>query len=152
MHAAALCGAGSVALVLSGCAGDADPRAGPGPLHGSPPLTTIDVPRELHDRTQAAAKGPGTLSITDECVSLVQADGTATTIVWVEGRVSFDEKTRTITFLDISDEQFVLRDGDRITLGGGGYSRDDAVFPFIHGPHESCPEPMWLTGVLSRGE
>lgn len=66
----------------------------------------------------------GTLRIADRCVFL-EADGSATLLVWPRGETNWDASTGTIQFQNRSGELIELRDGQSVSLGGSGTILED---------------------------
>jgi hypothetical protein len=64
----------------------------------------------------------GTLRITDECVFLEDRDAEQSLLFWSADRVTWSAESHSITFRNVDGSTVTLRDGDRVTFGGGGDS------------------------------
>ena len=68
----------------------------------------------------------GTLRIDDSCVT-VEANGERLLVVWPSDSTQWDPDAHTITYGATDDEaDVVLRDGDTMKVGGGGWAAGEA--------------------------
>jgi hypothetical protein len=135
----------------TGTAGVADPTvSNPGQPWG--PLSVVPGAG-----SGAEALIQGTLRITDDCVFLDER-GDDVLLVWPADRTTWTPETGTISF-DRTDGQAVpLRDGDEVTLAGGGSSVDEggmeaadwvAALEWVSEPPLACvTDTRWVIGDL----
>lgn len=98
----------------------------------------------------------GVLEITEECVRLVHPDGTSSRIIiWIQGAAIWNPADRSIAVQSSEGDDLNLRDGDAITLTGGG--GPDATLEragrWVRRPSDACRPSSWFlaAGVsLSR--
>lgn len=105
----------------------------------------------------------GVLRITEGCVTLETAGGDSELLVWPADRAEWDPATRTIRFTNPPfGPQFTLRDGQPVSLGGGGDSAAEggvaaaewvASIDWVAAPDLSCPmEIRWfVSSVAAQG-
>jgi hypothetical protein len=104
------------------------------------------------------ARFAGTLAITTECVLISSGDegDRPRTVIWTEGRVSFDAASESITFVapTSAGEPTVartFRDGDEVELGGYGRSAAEGpIWDYVQPPGESCPPDIWHAQLASH--
>ena len=105
----------------------------------------------------------GLLRVTDRCVLLETAGGESELLVWPADRTRWDEATGTIQFTNppVGDE-FTLRDGQPVSLGGGGDRTDEggvtaaewmASIDWVAEPDPSCPMDIrwYVSSVVAQG-
>lgn len=108
------------------------------------------------------ALSAGRLRITDACVYLEGAGDERSLLVWPADRTAWSADSRTINFKNLDGSTVPLRDGDQITLGGGGDSDAESGIPakewirrteWVAAPASSCPaEVRWSVGdVIGDG-
>jgi len=107
-----------------------------------------------------ATTGPGTLSISADCVTF-QGDGAtgADTLVWGSDRTSWRPKNQRIVFEHHQHGTTRLSDGDRVSFGGMALEQDLLEASeglsvwleesWVQPPDPSCPEAMWLVGEVA---
>lgn len=100
------------------------------------PLATWDPSKS--DVFPHASSGEGTLEITSGCVLLIHASQTSTILVWPEP-TSWNASSQVIDFVDVHGERLELRDGDKISAGGAGYSLVES--PKYRGEYVLPPDP-----------
>jgi hypothetical protein len=95
----------------------------------------------------AAALFGGTIRITDTCVLLIGAGNEESILVWYEGRTRWQAGAQQIVVENRNGGDVIVRDGDQVTLSGGGDSEAEGGLPgdqWIEGidwvarPHPSC--------------
>jgi hypothetical protein len=100
----------------------------------------------------------GTLRITDACVFLEEPGGNIALLVWPADRTAWNAEEQAITLENLDGSAVTLRDGDPVSLGGGGDSvaesgvsgeewvrQTDWVAP----PAPSCPiDAHWYVGEI----
>lgn len=105
----------------------------------------------------------GTLRITDTCVVLETAGGESELLVWPADRTRWSAADGTIGFTHAERGQLTLRDGEAISLGGGGDSAAEGGVPgaewaasvdWVAPPDPSCPmEIRWyVSEVVAQGD
>lgn len=103
----------------------------------------------------------GTLRITDDCAFLEGA-GSSAILVWHDQRTTWRPEAREIAFRNHDGRQVTLRDGDQVSLGGGGDSTLEGDKPaaewiagidWVSKPDPSCPlEDRWfINDVVTPG-
>lgn len=88
-----------------------DPRWGP--------VAAVDVSGSNMELEAILA---GTIRITDSCVFVVDAAGDQTFLVWPGDRTRWDPSMKAVLFADRAGGVAALRDGQLVSLGGGGSS------------------------------
>lgn len=102
----------------------------------------------------------GVLRITDRCVTLETAGGESELLVWPADRTRWDQATRTIHFTNPpAGPDFVLRDGQSVSFGGGGDSAAEgggssaewaASVDWVAAPDPACPMDIrWYVSAVS---
>lgn len=110
-----------------------------------------------------AALNTGVLRITDRCVFLESAGGDSELLVWPADRTRWNAADGTIGFAQPEWSQLTLRDGEAVSLGGGGDSAGEggvsgaewaASVDWVAPPDASCPmEVRWYVGeVVAQGD
>lgn len=93
----------------------------------------------------------GTLHVTDRCVLIETFDGEVALLVWPADRTTWNSD-ESVTLQDLDGGAVTMRDGDVVTLGGGGDSAreggrsgDDWTTrsDWISAPAPSCPDDGW---------
>lgn len=117
-------------------------------LLGTPvtPLPTAEWGPLAVARTpeQPAARGAGTVRITETCVGLVDPIGRGALLVWPVDRVAWLAADRAVSFRNLDGSVHLLRDGDDVVLqgGGGGVGADgqpaDRRFDWVAPPDPGC--------------
>lgn len=108
------------------------------------------------------ALSAGRLRITDACVYLEGAGDERSLLVWPADRTAWSADSRSINFKNLDGSTVPLRDGDQITLVGGGDSDAESGIPakewirrteWVAAPASSCPvEVRWSVGdVIGDG-
>lgn len=100
----------------------------------------------------------GTLRITDACVFLEEADDEHSLLVWPADATEWSAELRAITFENRDGSTATLRDGERVTFGGGGDGVEESGIPgrewvgrieWVAPPASSCPiEARWGVGEV----
>jgi hypothetical protein len=97
---------------------------------------------------QPAARGPGTLRITETCVALIRPDGRGALLVWPADRVAWVAAEDAVRFRNLDGTVHVLRDGAAVVLQGGGDSVEpDALerrFDWVVLPDPACSFPEYF--------
>ena len=115
------------------------------------PSTTVDNPvvtREFDDNSPTLdipAQGV-TLVLEGTCLALAEGpSGGSVTIVWPEGRTSWDAETEAVTMTRGEGEDLVATLGDQIQLRG---ETTDSTrnFSWATKPADDCPTQYLLTG------
>lgn len=135
--------------------GDGSPGAGAsasatqtwGPLAVVPP-----------SRGFGEALAAGTLHITDTCVFLEEAGDDLALLVWPADRTTWNADERAVIFENVDGSTVWLRDGERVTFGGGGDSVAESGIPgeewanrteWISRPAASCPiDARWTVAEV----
>jgi hypothetical protein len=100
-----------------------------------------------------AGAGPGRLAFGESCVLLQGESGTGTTLIWRDGQAQWDGMGKRISFREVTGEQLVLSEGDRVMLGGydptGG---GPPLAPWVVQPGPDCPTQWWVVhSAVLRG-
>jgi hypothetical protein len=114
------------------------------------PMAVVHDPgREALD----AGLGPGRLVFGEQCVLLQGESGPGTTLIWRDGQAQWDGTAGRINFREVTGEQLVLADGDRVMLGGYDPTGDGPpLAPWVVQPGPACPTPWWVVhSVVPRG-
>ena len=127
-----------LALFVSGCSLGGD--GGWGPL------------AVLESDGYDLARTEGTIRITDTCVLLENGDEVAL-LIWPADRTRWNASDGTIEFETLSGRTVTLASGQRVALGGGGWSAAEASNPdheallagidWISAPDPACPTDTW---------
>jgi hypothetical protein len=121
-------------------------RAAPGGTWG--PLAVVA------DDYGAAALLPGTLRISDECVTLTDNGGDAVLLVWPADRTAWFAEHKEIGFRNRDGTAMTLRDGDAVAFGGGGDSSSEgglggqawvSSMDWVAEPDPDCPLDVRFT-------
>jgi hypothetical protein len=100
---------------------------------------------------QPAARGPGTLRITETCVALIRPGGRGALLVWPADRVAWVAAEHAVRFRNLDATVHVLRDGAAVVLQGGGDSVEpDALerrFDWVVLPDPACSFPEYFLVV-----
>ena len=102
----------------------------------------------------------GVLRVTDQCVTLETAGGESELLVWPADRTRWEEATGSIRFTNPPvGPDFVLRDGQSVSLGGGGDGTAEggtsgaewaASIDWVAAPDPACPmEVRWYVSAVS---
>ena len=83
------------------------------------PIAAVNVGES---NMQLEALLAGTIRITDSCVFVEDAVGDQIFLVWPSDRTRWDPSTRAVLLADTAGTIAALRDGQRVSLGGGGSS------------------------------
>lgn len=102
-----------VLLAATSCGGGATEGESPGTRWG--PLAVADI------ENGPEALTAGIIQITDSCVLLDEGDESVL-LVWPQARTTWRSQDGVVGFVTGSGERVVLRDGDRVTFGGGASS------------------------------
>jgi len=103
---------------------------------------------------QPAARGTGTLRITERCVAIIGSDGRGMLLVWPADRVAWVAADHAVRFRNLDGTVHVLRDGAAVVLqGGGGAIGADALerrFEWVALPDPACsfPEYFLIANVI----
>lgn len=106
------------------------------------------------------ALNTGVLRVTERCVLLETAGGESELLVWPADRTRWDDATGTIHFTNPpAGDEFILRDGQSVSFGGGGDSAAEgevfgaewaASVDWVAAPDPSCPmEIRWYVSAVS---
>lgn len=96
----------------------------------------------------------GTIKITDDCITWEVDSNKSYTLIWYEDSATFDSARREVTFTTPEGElfsspkgkQFKIKNGDKVSLGGGLLGKERVRF--IVPPCPDCPTLYWLvTGI-----
>jgi len=128
--------------------------ASPAQPPGSTPATWGPLAvRPPEDGSDTAAL-QGTLRITDSCVYLESA-GELVFLTWLADRTTWDDVTRTITFVNFDGVVVTIGDGTHVELGGGEAESDISAEEWINErdwvapPDSSCElERRWGVGIV----
>lgn len=143
------------AAVLVACSAGAGPSISDRPAAGDGwgPLAVVPPSQGSDD-----ALAVGILHVADACVSLEGADGEKALLVWPSDRTRWDAATRAIGFTNFDGESVTFRDGDRVSLGGGGDRTEESGLSgqdwverlqWVAPPDASCPlESRWFVGEV----
>lgn len=122
-----------------------------GPLAVVPPLQGFD-----------AALAVGALHITDVCVFLEETGGDQSLLVWPADQTTWEAAARAIHFTNVDGTGVTLRDGDRVTFGGGGDSTKESGLSgaewverleWVARPDPSCPiDVRWSVNEVVTGD
>lgn len=139
-----------VAVLGVGACGTSATQGGDGTDWG--PLTVAEGPASGNE-----ALLTGTLEITDECV-FMRTGNDRTLLVWPSDQTHWSAASQTIRYTARGDVR--LREGDRLSVGGGGWSIADAgqddpkwagSTEWASEPKPSCLTPSrWFVGSLAR--
>lgn len=134
--------------VLPGCTGDGGDQDRTSAPWG--PMSVANAPDVSFQHKIFG--GSGTLRISKECVILrrdssgQQKEGDEVTLVWRSGQVRWDSEAEAIVFDKPGGGPGVrLRDGDTVTVGGGGGPNPEWLAP----PHPSCPKQRFTVHEIS---
>lgn len=104
------------------------------------------------------ALATGTLHITETCAFLEEAGDDLAMLVWPAGRTTWDQDKRSITLENLDGSALSMRDGDRVSLGGGGDSVTEggvsgeewvARTEWVARPAATCPmDARWFVGEV----
>lgn len=108
------------------------------------PLAVVDEPVTV---TLAAGRGPGTLQIGTDCVTL-QVDGAESTLVWRGAEVSWDDSTRAIVFVSGRAGEMRLSDGETIMVGGAAFRSPNPTW--LATPAAGCPAAKFTVHDVTR--
>lgn len=91
----------------------------------------------------------GILEITDECVRLAYSDGSSSLVIWTRGSVTWNETDRSIGVSNPDGDGVTLRDGDAVSLGGGGgpAATLESAGSWVSRPGATCEAPEWFLAV-----
>lgn len=109
------------------------------------PLAVLDDPAAADGLD--AGNGPGRISITDDCVILRGGGGHEDTLAWRSGDSGWDPGTGEIVYADDTHGVIRLSDGDRVSLGGFGFTlaepSNGPIIRWLVEPDASCPPTIW---------
>ncbi len=104
------------------------------------------------------ALATGTLHITDTCVFLEEAGDDLSVLVWPAERTTWNPGQQAITLENLDGRTLSMRDGDRVSLGGGGDSVTEsgvsgeewvARTEWVARPAATCPmDARWFVGEV----
>lgn len=111
----------------------------------------------------------GTIRITDTCVYLEEggddvAEGEAgergatnqVLLIWAANWTRWDPDDEAVLYAPFGNAPVRLRDGDRVSLGGGGASADEGGIGqqrWVNPPDPSCPTGhVWVVGEVVSAE
>ncbi len=100
--------------------------------------------------------GPGELSIGEACVTF-KGEAWDTALVFRDWQVIWQPATGTIVLADNTGELLVLKNGDKLTLGGYAAWDEDttgepAAPPWLVQPGPDCPTDLWLVHSARQGD
>ena len=139
--------AGIAGFALLGCALIVTEALAPADQSGPLALVAPDVGTE-------DARTSGELDITSDCVRIIHPDGSEALLIWLQGSVQWQASDMSIRTTDPDGKQLVLRDGDAISAGGAGGSRDtlESAGRWIERPAGPCVAAEWFRVIEVRQE
>jgi len=110
------------------------------PTQPTGPLALVEPDAGTED-----ARTEGVLEVTNECVRLHVPNGDLTLVIWVRGSVAWSETDRVILVTRRDGDESILRDGDRVVLGGSGGAMDalDSAGRWARRPAPGCAADNW---------
>ncbi len=132
---------GAVAVAIGGIGVAVLLRGALTPMPPAGPLALVEP-----QPASAQARTEGVLDITDECVRLIQPDGTSSLVIWLRGAVTWDATERSIAVSTPGGRDLTLRNGDAVVLGGrGGQAAElETAGSWVRRPGEACNPPEWF--------
>ena len=113
----------------------------------------------MHAAGGMDALSTGTLRITATCVLLETAGGESELLVWPADRTRWDDASASVVFTESDGTETALRDGQLVSLGGGGDSTLEggisgeewvASIDWVAAPDPSCPmETRWFVSAVA---
>ncbi len=135
--------------------------SGRGPLASASaawgPLAIVPAPQAV-----AEAQTTGILRITESCALLEEPEGALALLIWPANRTTWVVEEGAIRFTNLDNSTVTLRDGERVSLGGGGSSLAEGGIPgdefvrqteWVSPPSPSCPNDVrWSVGHTAKVE
>lgn len=110
------------------------------------PLAVLDDPTAADHLD--AGNGPGRVRIRQDCVVLRGAGGHEDTLAWRSGDTRWDAAQQEVVFRDVQAGEIRVSDGDRVTLGGFGFTLGGPVggppVVWLVPPASTCPTSIWV--------
>lgn len=121
------------------------------------PLAVVPAPDAVGE-----AQTTGILRITESCVLLEHAGGELALLIWPADRATWVTENGAILFTNLNNSTITLRDGDRVSLAGGGSSVAEGGISgaefisqteWVAPPSASCPSDVrWSVGHTAQVE
>ena len=94
----------------------------------------------------------GVLEISDDCVRLIQPDGTRSLVIWSRGSVTWNATDRSIAVSTPDSGVLTVRSGDAVSITGGGGSAAtiERAGSWFRRPAETCEAAEWFLAAEVR--